>query len=233
MWIVTYGDMMSLLLCFFILLAALSELKRQDEYQAIVTQIMNSFGMAKGAGGRTTSNEYQKISLIPLLQEMEKKKRDPNQSQTQDPGMDGQVPQVTRIREGLQFSVGGRITFAPGSAQLSSEALAQLRSIAELIRGKSNKVEVRGHASSMDLAQGSPFADLWALSHARAKVALDTLVKEGVKPQQVRLVAVADHEPLVTRKYTMGEQEPNRRVEVIVSEALIQDMATPEVAPRG
>lgn len=233
MWVVTYGDMMSLLLTFFILLAALSELKKEERWQAVVIELKNSFGMSRGAGGKVVVHEYQKVSLIPLLEEMEKKKKENNTSQTSDPGMDGKVPNVTRIREGMQFAVGGKVTFAPGSAQLAPESMGQLQTVAGLIRGKSNKVEIRGHASSMDLAQGSSYADLWALSHARAKAVMEILIKEGVRPQQIRLVAVADHEPLVTRKYTMGEQEPNRRVEVIVSEALIQEMATPETASRG
>lgn len=232
-WVLTYGDMMSLLLTFFILLAAMSELKKEERWQAVVLELKNSFGMSRGAGGRVVVHEYQKVSLIPLLEEMEKKRKEINNSQTAEPGIDGKVPNVTRIREGLQFSVGGRVTFAPGSAQLTPESINQLRSVANLIRGKSNKVEIRGHASSMDLAQGSQYPDLWALSHARAKAAMDALVKEGVKPEQLRLVSIGDHEPLVTRKYTMGEQEPNRRVEVIVSEALIQEMAKPETAPRG
>ncbi len=53
-WVVTYGDMMSLLLCFFILLAAFSELKREHEYQRVVTAVKEAFGYSGGVGVMTT-----------------------------------------------------------------------------------------------------------------------------------------------------------------------------------
>ena len=38
-WVVTFGDMMSLLLCFFILLQMFSEVKKDEEYQRVITAI--------------------------------------------------------------------------------------------------------------------------------------------------------------------------------------------------
>ena len=43
-WVVTYGDLMSLLLCFFILLAAFSELKQERDYQEVVRSVQEAFG---------------------------------------------------------------------------------------------------------------------------------------------------------------------------------------------
>ena len=45
-WVVTYGDLMSLLLCFFILIAAFSEIKKEREYQEVVRSIQEAFGRA-------------------------------------------------------------------------------------------------------------------------------------------------------------------------------------------
>ena len=50
-WLLTYGDLMSLLLCFFILLAALSQLKVQD-YRAVVKEIQRALGVVGGSGPR-------------------------------------------------------------------------------------------------------------------------------------------------------------------------------------
>ncbi|MHC4990575.1 MAG: flagellar motor protein MotB, partial [Planctomycetota bacterium] len=49
-WIVTFGDMMSLLLTFFILLQMFSEMKRDHEYQRVVTAIKEAFGYSGGVG---------------------------------------------------------------------------------------------------------------------------------------------------------------------------------------
>jgi len=43
-WVVTFGDMMSLLLTFFIMLVSLSEIKEEEQYQAMTDSIQESFG---------------------------------------------------------------------------------------------------------------------------------------------------------------------------------------------
>ena len=50
LWIVTFGDMMALLLCFFILLQMFSELKKDHEYQRVITAIKEAFGYSGGIG---------------------------------------------------------------------------------------------------------------------------------------------------------------------------------------
>ena len=49
-WVVTFGDMMALLLCFFILLQMFSELKQDREYQRVITAIKEAFGYSGGIG---------------------------------------------------------------------------------------------------------------------------------------------------------------------------------------
>jgi flagellar motor protein MotB len=49
-WVVTFGDMMALLLCFFILLQMFSELKEDREYQRVITAIKEAFGYSGGIG---------------------------------------------------------------------------------------------------------------------------------------------------------------------------------------
>ncbi len=43
-WVVTFGDMMSLLLTFFIMLVSLSEIKEEERFQSMVEEIHQHFG---------------------------------------------------------------------------------------------------------------------------------------------------------------------------------------------
>ena len=43
-WVVTFGDMMSLLLTFFIMLVSMSEMKEDEKYQAMVESFREQFG---------------------------------------------------------------------------------------------------------------------------------------------------------------------------------------------
>lgn len=225
-WVLTYGDMMSLLLVFFIMLVSLSEIKKEEQYQAIVKEVQKAFGM-RGGGGKLPTKDDPELSLLDRLEAVQLRSfDDPQRSSTDDPGVEGRQMTVTAIRKGMQYVIGGPITFEPDSAQLSERGMRQLERIAAEVRGYNNKIEVRGHAASMELADAAGrYPDLWALSYARARTVAEYLAQPPceIDPQRIRVVANADHEPQKLRVYTPGSQEPNRRVEVVVGDEVIED----------
>ncbi len=224
-WMLTYGDMMTLLLCFFVILVALSELKQEDRYRAIVEKIQESFGM-KGGGGPLPTQDDPDQSLIKILEETARQQQtQPHLSSAVDPGTEGPEPTVTVVRRGERYIVGSRITFEPGSAELTEMARRDLRWIAERIRGFNNIVEIRGHASSSEAPRADP-AGLKALSFARAAAVEQYLSGyEGrIRSERLRLVACGDTEPLVRRLYEEDQRTPNRRVEVVVTGLLVEEM---------
>jgi len=224
-WVVTYGDMMSLLLTFFILLAAFSELKKEHEYQRVITAVKEAFGYSGGVGVLPVDDPPLK-SMIESLERISREQMKENQlSKTSSQGMEGRRPEVRRVHDGLMFTIGGALTFQPGSAELLDTAKVELDKIARLLRGRSNKISIRGHASSKALPPENPFSDLWDLSYARARAVKDYLVQEGGLEQRVMVVeARADTEPLAPRAYTPEQQAANRRVEIIMTEAIVDDL---------
>ena len=102
---------------------------------------------------------------------------------------------MTQVREGQKYIVGGHVTFEPGSADLSDEGRQQLIGIANEIRGQRTKLEVRGHAGSIELAQQSDFNNLWNLSYARALAVMEYLVgAQGIRAERIRLIASGGEE---------------------------------------
>jgi len=231
-WVMTYGDLMSLLLTFFILLVAMSEIKKEDQFKAVVEEVKKAFGM-KGGGGKLPTKDDPELSLMERLEQIEMQQRTKTKiSNSQDPGMEGREPQVTTIREGKKFQIGGRVIFEQDSVTLTDLAKRQLHQIADKIRGENNKVEVRGHAAAGEV--GNDPDELWMLSVRRAKTVMDYLTDEaGIRRERIRLIGNADYEPLRRRVYNQLQQAPNRRVEVIVSEALVEQFQTPEMQGSG
>ena len=232
MWMVTYGDMMSLLLCFFIMLAAFSEIKKPREFQKVVEAFKEAFGYEGGAGKAPTETNPMLSLIERLVQISEQHMIFKEIARNDDPGVHGNNTTVQRVREGFQFTIGGLITFEPGSAELKPQAREHLIAIANEIRGYNNKLEVRGHATGMDAVSGSSFDDLYDLSYARAAAARDFLTSPevGLRSRRIRLMACSDTEPLVGRNYDPMTQGVNRRVEMIVKEALVQDFEAVETA---
>ncbi|MFK7789416.1 MAG: flagellar motor protein MotB [Phycisphaeraceae bacterium] len=239
-WMVTYGDMVTLLLCFFVLIVSFSEIKKKEEFQSVVEEIQKSFGM-RGGGGKLPTKDDPALSLIERLEAIRmRQERTPNKSNVKDPGQTGREPRVTTIREGKRYAVGGKILFEPGSAELSESSKQMLIDLVGRVKLKdsTNKIEVVGHAASMELAQGNGTSgDLRLLSYRRAAAVEDFLTGSEI-PQSYRLegarfmlAGAADREPINPRGINSDESRGNRRVEIIVTEHVVEDRQGSEGPP--
>ena len=123
-----------------------------------------------------------------------------------------------------------RITFDRFSATLKPEGAALIAAAAERLRGYNTKIMVRWHATREPLPQDSLYEDARDLSYARAKAVALELERNGVRRVRITPVAVGDTEPLVRQAYTEDRRAMNRRVEVLVTEDLIDDYAGSTVA---
>ncbi|MEC9373595.1 MAG: flagellar motor protein MotB [Planctomycetota bacterium] len=224
-WVVTYGDMMSLLLCFFILLAAFSELKRDHEYQRVITAVKEAFGYSGGVGVLPVDDPPLRSMIQSLETLAVSQMKETKVSESNDQGISGKRTEVSRVHDGLKFTIGGALTFRPESAELLESAKPELMKIARLLAGRNNKIEIRGHAAKKPLSPGSEFKDLRDLSYYRAKAVADYLVTEGgLRPETLVIDARGDTEPITPRTYTPEEQAVNRRVEIIQTETLVEDL---------
>lgn len=224
LWVVTYGDMMSLLLCFFILLAAFSELKQDHEYQRVITAVKEAFGFSGGVGVMPTDDPPMR-SMIETLEAIARNQAEESKvSQTNERGIHGRETRVSRVHDGLMFTIGGHLTFDPGSATLKPGARKELLRVAQLLKGRNNKIAIRGHAALKKLPSGSPFDDLRDLSYARALAVADILRDEGGIPDQVIVIeALGATEPVALRRYSPDQLTENRRVEVVMLESMVSD----------
>src|SRR5690606_27078412 len=164
-WIVTFGDMMSLLLTFFILLQMFSELKREHEYQRVVTAVKEAFGYSGGVGVLPVDDPPVR-SIIEQLEHMSAKRaKDDRSSEASSESIDGPDMRVTKVREGMVFTVGGPSTFDPESAEVKPPMVARLKDLARLLDGRNNKIVIRGHAANKYLSYDSDWRDLNHLSY--------------------------------------------------------------------
>jgi chemotaxis protein MotB len=225
-WVVTFGDMMSLLLCFFILLQMFSELKKDHEYQRVVTAIKEAFGFSGGIGVLPT-DDIPLTSMIETLESLALRTyAETKISQNEVEGMDGPMMRVTSVRDGLAFVIGGPSTFDEGSAEVKPEVRAELAKLAVILKGRRNKIDVVGHAQVMFLPDDARWSNLDELSFARAKNIKDVLVEYGLDDRVFRLQAAGVREPAVPRALDPGDAAENRRVEIIMTEQLVDELNT-------
>jgi len=216
-WVVTFGDLMSLLLCFFILLAAFSELKKPREYQKVLDSITEALGVEGGLGLAhiMDSTNNAMISHQPQRAKRDGDKRNTNENI--DPSVAGRQEKSAVIQEGARHAVGGSVLFEPGSAELTAKHKEMLRNdVAPRISGLNYICPVVGHAWGVeDKRSGMSHAKL---SFERANAVAEYLVREcGVKASILRVESAEDHEPFVISPGPGQDAGSNRRVQVYQS----------------
>lgn len=216
-WVVTYGDLMSLLLTFFILLAAFSELKQPREYQKVLDAIKEALGV-QGGMGVSQVPESTNNSMVNFFRE--KAKRDGelrNTLEDVDPSVVGRQEKSAIIQEGALHAIGGSVLFEPGSAELNRAGREMLRNeVAPKIKGLRYICRVIGHSWGMeDRRQGHSHRELGFL---RADAVIDFLVREcGVDPSILQAVTFGEHAPMVLAAGPGQDDGVNRRVQIYQS----------------
>ena len=205
-WLVTYGDMISLLLCFFVLLMTMSEIRR-ERVEVTMSHLSAQLGIL----------ESQK-SAIELMTQTRRMSNTESRTLRAQPGHHTesekrQVPQTDRL------VLMGRQNFLPNSWTLTEEGKTYIRNnIAPLLKGRLNRIEIRGHTA---LPGNEPSSqDLFYFGYNRAKSVAEFLEKEcGIEKLRIRISSSGGNEP-VNRSMTEDGQNENRRVEIIMTDEM-------------
>jgi chemotaxis protein MotB len=225
-WVVTFGDMMSLLLTFFIMLVSMSELKVEHRVQALLESIRESFGYTTGqAGAPGKSFQSAKPSFLPMAGRPGKP--DENKGGNQDQAPDGPHVTVLRFREGTVHTIGGLVYFEPFQAEVRDEDKPNLDLIAAALAGKRNKVEIRGHTARVPLPPDCLYKTKWELSAARATAVMNYLVEKGIEEERLRMSESADTEPAVAARDEASHRF-NHRVEVFMLDVFSEELVGKE-----
>lgn len=223
-WVVTFGDMMSLLLTFFIMLISLSEIKEEKDYQQMVESMTKRFGyessMQSLAPGevRPRNSEIAKVANAGRARRMKKTMGgDKAEAPT------GDHPRVRIIRPGETAETGAVIFFTEGLAKLDQKARDDLDAVVESFRGQPQKIEIRGHTSQKPLPENSAFQTHWELAFSRCWNTFKYLTKQGIEPERIRVSQAGYFEPMHLDASPMARRE-NPRVEVFMLNEVVNDL---------
>ena len=196
-WMVTYGDLMSLLLTFFIMLVSMSELKQTDKYQGVADSLHQQFGYDSSTSSLVPGDLRPRNSaLAALALTGRSKRRGQMEGGVQAKSAAGEHEQVRIIRPGDRTTLGTVIYFEESSRELSTAAQNDLRQIANVLEGKPQKIEVRGHTSQRPAAASEKVRDNWDLAYARSHATMEFLVKGlAIDPQRIRMSVAGPYEP--------------------------------------
>jgi len=216
-WYITYADMVTLLLAMFVILASMSKVQ-EEKFQQVLESVREYFGYEQGDAAEPGRNPSG--SLYEKLRRLQNEIGGPLSEGAPVPGVLGDNMMTTTVDEGRKITIGGKVAFDEGSAELKPSAFGPLDKLVGIVRGYRNKLEITGHTAIEPLPAGSPYKDLFDLSYARAKAVADYLITRGIEAKRVRVRAGGPFDRPASNLSYEG-QAANRRVEVIVTEELV------------
>ncbi|MDA1013701.1 MAG: OmpA family protein [Planctomycetota bacterium] len=221
-WVVTYGDMMSLLLTFFIMLVSISELKKEGDIKALMDGMVEKFGPDRHpATASVPGSSTQRTSILNKPSSTGDRSQNGTKKAPRkaDQGV-GAHPTVRRINHGSVVTLGGPALFGRFEAELNDALREKLDVIASVVAKKPNRLIVRGHATPEPLPFDSKHRDQMDLSFARALAAAEYLIAKGIDRKRITVSSTGKSEQ---RKPTreLADQRVNRRVDVFIIDSYI------------
>lgn len=215
-WLTTYSDLVTLLMCFFVLLFAFSTVDAAKFQQVAISLQTALRGVLDGG-----------VSLGPddLLDEYDLEERMMQEAFIEidayltEAGLEGAV--VTMYEErGLVVRFLDTVLFARAKADLRSDASGILDKLAQVLEKIPNQVAVEGHTDNLPI-QTWEFPSNWWLSTARANRVVEYFIAQhNIAPNRLSAVGYGEYRPVASNS-SEDDRAKNRRVEIIIKNSTV------------
>ena len=214
-WLLTYADMITLMLALFIILFAMSSVNRV-KFQQFAHDVSGGFDNQWAVnqppnGGENGQQTFSSSSTIPSIQKELQRYVDRNHLQSR--------VQIHMDHRGLVITLlSDKSYYDSGSAELRPDAKKILDEVDVFLRKNSNLIRVEGNTDNVPIATAS-FPSNWELSTARAVNVVRYLVEQDhLNPTRISAAGYGQYRPR-TDNSTPEKRQENRRVDIVLLNA--------------
>ena len=242
-WLATFADLMSLLMCFFVLLLSFSEIDLQ-KYKQVAGSMQMAFGVQREIEAdripmaesvvmkdfrpgrpeptvidtvrQQTQDDSRTVPREPVVPVDELRALVAVVEETLAEEIAGDALELGIKEDGIMIRVREQDAFPSGSATLQPGFVPVLDKLVGVLNGLSGRVTVSGHTDDVPIRTRA-FPSNWVLSSARAAAVVHHLAYAGLDdPSRIELRAYAETRPIVAND-SRANRTRNRRVEIDVS----------------
>ena len=203
-WLTTYGDMITLLMCFFVIFFSISEVNI-----ALFEDLKNGFES-------DITNKETKSPISLLAKQLD--------SIYDNPADDNLDVEVDLLKRGINIRLASKDLFRSGDAQLSRSGRKTVdeisNSLLSIVERYNLTCDIEGHTDDTPI-RSYKFPSNWELSASRAANVLRQMIDSGIPKEQSRAIGFSDIRPIIeprdsTGSLVKGARATNRRVEIVI-----------------
>ncbi|MFW5500629.1 MULTISPECIES: OmpA/MotB family protein [unclassified Maridesulfovibrio] len=217
-WALTLADMMTLLLCFFVLLLAIADVD-QKKYKDVSDSLASAMGVPVPPKGEADTFEGAPVARRVISDQQ----RNIFEMQLEMARLVGRESDALKIKmrpDSVAIVLKGGFFFPSGQADLTPGAERVLAKIAPTLAKSPYQVVVEGHSDNIPM-RSKQFPSNWELSSARASAVARYLLDHGFSKSRIKVLGMADTAPAYPNEDDNGNaipanQKRNRRVVLLV-----------------
>lgn len=214
LWVITFSDMVTLMLCFFVLLLSFANTDSEN-FRSAAGSVRQAFGASRPSAAKAQPTVESPSDVAPAASAepaatpatLERVR-----AYLTERGLSDAVDVIDSPR-GVVLRAKDRVLFATAEADLKPEGLAVLDTVTVLSFGFEGRLAVEGHSDDRPMLS-SRFPSNWELSSARAGAVLRYLLEQGIDPALVYVAGYAHTRPIADNATSEG-RALNRRVEFV------------------
>jgi len=215
-YMLTFGDLMNLLLCFFVMMLAMADLN-PSKFPIAASSLQNAFGgvltsfptipihknvMLPKMGGDEQNKRMAMKAAMEVMEYAKKEKLD-------------EAIKVKVTDKGIAIKIADPMLFDIGKAGIKPEFMMILRDLMGIInKVPDNEIRVEGHTDNTPI-NTVEFPSNWELSTARAVNVIKYLYAQGMHPDRLSAVGYGEYRPIAPNT-TAESRQKNRRIEIYV-----------------
>lgn len=209
-WLLTYSDMITLLMIFFIVLYTISTVN-SEKFQQIAASLGKTF-----EGTNYVIGQYSGNSVLNGI-------KPGNNNSTIESKLDQLIKQnnlqnmvsYKADERGLVISLNDTLLFDTGSADIKPDQKITLMKIGNILKAIPNYIRVEGYTDDVPI-NNNQFHSNWELSVIRATNVVEILVNEvKIDPSKISVVGYGEYRPIVPNDSDKNRQL-NRRVDIVI-----------------
>lgn len=216
-WLLTYSDLITLLMIFFILLYAMSstDARKFENLTGALRQAFNNGQFQMVVIGGSPGKPHAMSGTIPSEKTLLKQIQHEMVRLSKQMGMSPNVIHVGTSREGIVVTLSGNLLFYPGGTELKPNSQIVLARISGLIAHLPNNVRIEGNTDNQ-VSPDAVYQSNWALSSLRAVSIVEYMSTQGgVAPQRLSAVGEGQYHPVATNTTAAGRAR-NRHADIVI-----------------
>jgi chemotaxis protein MotB len=219
-WLLTYSDVITLVLCMFVMLYSFSTIDMQ-KFQQLVASLNQSLSGVLDGGKIIDINDLDNFPIDEDDEDRENIDKEDELYETyqklvgliREYGLEDSI-YIGIETKGIEIRFRDNILFDSGKADLKPSAFEFLEKVTLILKEIDNEILVEGHTDNVPM-NTIQFPSNWELSAGRAISVVKYFVDKGIEPERLGALGYGEFRPIATNSTPEGRQA-NRRVNIIV-----------------